>query len=99
MIVRLIIAKVIHTRKDEFLRLVRENWAPLFEQHGGKFLGLFQNIEPDAHEVIGMTRFESREHLAKVLDELQHDERFQIVTAKMRPIIQSNEVRLIEPVQ
>ena len=43
-------------------------------------------------------RFESREDLAKANQELQHDERFKNVNAKMRPMLQSNEIRLLEPV-
>lgn len=98
MIYRLIIAKVYHDRVDEFVALVKERWAPLLEQHGGKLITVLKNAEPTAHEIVGLMKFESKEILAKANEELQHDERFKAINAKMRPMLQSNEIRLLEPV-
>lgn len=98
MVYRLIIARVYHDRFKEFTRLLHEHWAPLFEQHGGKFLGLWKNVEPGTHELVGLMRFESLEHFQKISEELTHDQRFAIVNAKMRPMLVSNEIRLLTPV-
>ena len=99
MIVRLIIAKVNHNRIDDFVDLVKDKWGPLLEEHGGKFLGVFVNIEKEAHEVIGMMRFNDREHQVAVSDAMSNDARFPRLTEVMRPMLQSIDVRLMEPVQ
>jgi len=97
MIMRVIVAKVVHTRIDEFIDLVKNRWAPLLEEHGGKFLGIFKNIKEEEHEVIGLMRFENREHQEKVTQEMGEDQRFKIVNERMRPMLQHIEVRLTEP--
>ncbi len=98
MIYRLIIAKVYHDRLDEFVKLVKERWAPMLEEHGGKFLGVWRNNEPGTHEIVGLMRFDSLEHLQEVNQKLAHDERFAVINSKMRPMLQNNEIRILVPV-
>jgi hypothetical protein len=98
MIYRMIIAKVYHDRMREFITLVKDKWAPMLEAHGGKFLGIWKNNEPGTHEVVGLMRFDSEEQLLEVNEKLAHDERFGIINAKMRPMLQSNEIRILVPV-
>ena len=98
MIYRLIIAKVYHDRVDEFVDLVKGQWGPLLEEHGGKLITVLKNTEPTAHEIVGLMKFESRERLAQANQELAEDKRFKAINQKMRPMLQSNEVRILEPV-
>jgi hypothetical protein len=99
MIVRLIIAKVLHNRIDDFADLVKNKWGPLLEEHGGKFLGVFKNSEKTEHEIIGLMRFDSMEHQQAVTAAMAKDERFPRLTEVMKPMLQRIEIRLIEPVE
>ncbi|MBN1478041.1 NIPSNAP family protein [Candidatus Sumerlaeota bacterium] len=99
MIVRLIIAKVLHNRIHDYTDLVKNKWGPLLEKHGGKFLGVFVNIEKTEHEVIGLMRFNSMEHQRAVTEAMKNDEQFPRLTAVMQPMLQRIEIRLIEPVE
>ncbi len=97
MVHRLIIAKVYHDRMRDFVGLVKDKWAPILKEHGGEMTGLWKNVQPDAHEVVGLMSFRDQDHLLEINQKLTADERFQNINAKMRPMLQSNEIRILDP--